>query len=155
MCGRTTLIPSKRSTVSTRSTSPWWHSLSALMCLPTSTSVSFSTSKCLGIFSPMSFLKCYIAFFCQWLLSNVLYPIPPHTHTGCNDKSLLNWSIQCSTVFPLTQHSSPDVHSKGGLKMTKRGGGGGFGYQKGKPAHKAKIFKHVNKGKGDKRQFSR
>lgn len=62
---------------------------------------------------------------------------------------------QFSTVFPLTQHSAPDVHSKGGLKMTKRGGGGGFGYQKGKPAHKAKIFKHVNKGKGDKRQFSR
>uniref|UniRef100_A0A8C7D0I0 ATP-dependent RNA helicase n=1 Tax=Oncorhynchus kisutch TaxID=8019 RepID=A0A8C7D0I0_ONCKI len=62
---------------------------------------------------------------------------------------------QFSTVFPLTQHSAPDVHSKGGLKMTKRGGGGGFGYQKGKGAHKAKIFKHVNKGKGDKRQFSR
>ncbi len=37
----------------------------------------------------------------------------------------------------------------------KRGGGGGFGYQKSKNFHKAKIFKHVNKRKGDGRQFSR
>ncbi|KAK6292714.1 hypothetical protein J4Q44_G00372990 [Coregonus suidteri] len=57
--------------------------------------------------------------------------------------------------FKVPPYVDLNVHSKGGLKMTKRGGGGGFGYQKGKPAHKAKIFKHVNKGKGDKRQFSR
>nr|XP_046215471.1 ATP-dependent RNA helicase DDX18-like [Oncorhynchus gorbuscha] len=57
--------------------------------------------------------------------------------------------------FTVPPYVDLNVHSKGGLKMTKRGGGGGFGYQKGKPAHKAKIFKHVNKGKGDKRQFSR
>ncbi|KAI2660797.1 ATP-dependent RNA helicase DDX18 [Labeo rohita] len=37
----------------------------------------------------------------------------------------------------------------------KRGGGGGFGYQKSKNVHKAKIFKHVSKRTGDGRQFSR
>ncbi|XP_038870979.1 ATP-dependent RNA helicase DDX18-like [Salvelinus namaycush] len=57
--------------------------------------------------------------------------------------------------FNVPPYVDLNVHSKGGLKMTKRGGGGGFGYQKGKPAHKAKIFKHVNRGNGDKRQFSR
>ncbi|KAL1267587.1 hypothetical protein QQF64_032950 [Cirrhinus molitorella] len=48
-----------------------------------------------------------------------------------------------------------NVHSKKGVKMQKRGGGGGFGYQKSKNVQKAKIFKHVNKRKGDSRQFSR
>lgn len=51
--------------------------------------------------------------------------------------------------------SLSDVHSSKGVKMQKRGGGGGFGYQKSKNVHKARIFKHVNKGKGDGRQFSR
>ncbi|XP_055734989.1 ATP-dependent RNA helicase DDX18-like [Salvelinus fontinalis] len=63
--------------------------------------------------------------------------------------------VALSFGFKVAPYVDLNVHSKGGLKMTKRGGGGGFGYQKGKPAHKAKIFKHVNKGKGDKRQFSR
>ncbi|XP_041699985.2 ATP-dependent RNA helicase DDX18-like [Coregonus clupeaformis] len=63
--------------------------------------------------------------------------------------------VALSFGFKVPPYVDLNVHSKGGLKMTKRGGGGGFGYQKGKPAHKAKIFKHVNKGKGDKRQFSR
>ncbi len=49
---------------------------------------------------------------------------------------------------------SPDVHSGKGAKLQKRGGGGGFGYQKSN-VHKSKIFKHVNKGKSDRRQFSR
>jgi hypothetical protein len=40
------------------------------------------------------------------------------------------------------------------MKMQKRGGGGGFGY-KSKGVDKSRIFKHVNKGRGDKRQFSR
>ncbi|XP_054471355.1 ATP-dependent RNA helicase DDX18 [Anoplopoma fimbria] len=48
-----------------------------------------------------------------------------------------------------------NVHSSKGGKIQKRGGGGGFGYQKSNTAHKAKIFKHVSKGKGDRRQFSR
>ncbi|KAA8588416.1 hypothetical protein FQN60_001610 [Etheostoma spectabile] len=47
------------------------------------------------------------------------------------------------------------VHSSRGVKMQKRGGGGGFGYQKSKNPHKSRIFKHVNKGKSDRRQFSR
>lgn len=51
--------------------------------------------------------------------------------------------------------SLSDVHSSKGVKLQKRGGGGGFGYQKSKNVHKAKIFKHFNKGKGDRRQFSR
>ncbi|XP_042171296.1 ATP-dependent RNA helicase DDX18 isoform X2 [Oncorhynchus tshawytscha] len=63
--------------------------------------------------------------------------------------------VALSFGFKVPPYVDLNVHSKGGLKMTKRGGGGGFGYQKGKGAHKAKIFKHVNKGKGDKRQFSR
>lgn len=49
----------------------------------------------------------------------------------------------------------PDVNSSKGVKMQKRGGGGGFGYQKFNNVKKSKIFKHVSKGKGDKRQFSR
>ncbi|MGH0123447.1 UNVERIFIED_CONTAM: hypothetical protein FKN15_012538 [Acipenser sinensis] len=48
-----------------------------------------------------------------------------------------------------------DVNSSQGKKMQKRGGGGGFGYQKSKNVHKSKIFKHVNKNRSDKRQFSR
>uniref|UniRef100_A0A4W5NMI3 ATP-dependent RNA helicase n=1 Tax=Hucho hucho TaxID=62062 RepID=A0A4W5NMI3_9TELE len=63
--------------------------------------------------------------------------------------------VALSFGFKVPPYVDLNVHSKGGLKMTKRGGGGGFGYQKSKGAHKAKIFKHVNKGKGDKRQFSR
>lgn len=55
----------------------------------------------------------------------------------------------------LNSSSSSDVHSSKGVKMQKRGGGGGFGYQKSKNVHKSKIFKHVNKGAGEKRQFSR
>ncbi|TKS67524.1 ATP-dependent RNA helicase DDX18 [Collichthys lucidus] len=47
------------------------------------------------------------------------------------------------------------VHSSKGVKLQKRGGGGGFGYQKSNKVQKSKFFKHVNKGKGDKRQFSR
>uniref|UniRef100_A0A3Q2ZVP2 ATP-dependent RNA helicase n=1 Tax=Kryptolebias marmoratus TaxID=37003 RepID=A0A3Q2ZVP2_KRYMA len=47
------------------------------------------------------------------------------------------------------------VHSTKGVKMQKRGGGGGFGYQKSNNVKKSRIFKHVNKGKGDRRQFSR
>lgn len=50
--------------------------------------------------------------------------------------------------------SCPDVHSSKGVKLQKRGGGGGFGYQKSKNTQKSKIFKHVNK-RSDNRQFSR
>uniref|UniRef100_A0A8C2MBR7 ATP-dependent RNA helicase n=1 Tax=Cricetulus griseus TaxID=10029 RepID=A0A8C2MBR7_CRIGR len=39
-------------------------------------------------------------------------------------------------------------------KLKKRGGGGGFGYQKTKKVEKSKIFKHISKKTGDHRQFS-
>ncbi|XP_006981017.1 ATP-dependent RNA helicase DDX18 [Peromyscus maniculatus bairdii] len=39
-------------------------------------------------------------------------------------------------------------------KLKKRGGGGGFGYQKTKKVEKSKIFKHISKKTADRRQFS-
>ncbi|XP_057617166.1 ATP-dependent RNA helicase DDX18-like [Chionomys nivalis] len=39
-------------------------------------------------------------------------------------------------------------------KLKKRGGGGGFGYQKTKKVEKSKIFKHISKKTMDRRQFS-
>ncbi|XP_005070367.2 ATP-dependent RNA helicase DDX18 [Mesocricetus auratus] len=39
-------------------------------------------------------------------------------------------------------------------KLKKRGGGGGFGYQKTKNVEKSKIFKHISKKTADRRQFS-
>ncbi|EDL87954.1 rCG37594 [Rattus norvegicus] len=39
-------------------------------------------------------------------------------------------------------------------KLKKRGGGGGFGYQKTKKVEKSKIFKHISKKPADRRQFS-
>ncbi|CAL1581661.1 unnamed protein product [Knipowitschia caucasica] len=56
--------------------------------------------------------------------------------------------------FKVPPYVDLNVHSGKGAKLQKRGGGGGFGYQK-KNFQKAKIFKHVNKGKSDQRQFSR
>lgn len=58
-----------------------------------------------------------------------------------------------SVLSPLTNEIS-DVNSNHGRRLQKRGGGGGFGYQKSKSVHKAKIFKHISK-KSDSRQFSR
>lgn len=63
--------------------------------------------------------------------------------------------VALSFGFKVPPFVDLNVHSSKGIKMQKRGGGGGFGYQKSKNLHKSKIFKHVNKGKGDKRQFSR
>nr|XP_038949756.1 ATP-dependent RNA helicase DDX18-like [Rattus norvegicus] len=39
-------------------------------------------------------------------------------------------------------------------KLKKRGGGGGFGYQKTKKVEKSKIFKHISKKPAGRRQFS-
>ncbi|CAO2636622.1 ATP-dependent RNA helicase DDX18 [Lemmus lemmus] len=39
-------------------------------------------------------------------------------------------------------------------KLKKRGGGGGFGFQKTKKVEKSKIFKHISKKTTDRRQFS-
>ncbi|XP_040913063.1 ATP-dependent RNA helicase DDX18 [Toxotes jaculatrix] len=63
--------------------------------------------------------------------------------------------VALSFGFKVPPFVDLNVHSSKGAKLQKRGGGGGFGYQKSKNVHKSKIFKHVNKGKSDKRQFSR
>ncbi|XP_030643391.1 ATP-dependent RNA helicase DDX18 [Chanos chanos] len=65
--------------------------------------------------------------------------------------------VALSFGFKVPPYVDLNVHSSKGVKLQKRGGGGGFGYQKSKNVHKAKIFKHVNKGNkgGDRRQFSR
>uniref|UniRef100_H3DKE6 ATP-dependent RNA helicase n=1 Tax=Tetraodon nigroviridis TaxID=99883 RepID=H3DKE6_TETNG len=63
--------------------------------------------------------------------------------------------VALSFGFKVPPYVDLNVHSSKGAKLQKRGGGGGFGYQKSKNAQKAKIFKHVNKQRSDNRQFSR
>lgn len=64
--------------------------------------------------------------------------------------------VALSFGFKVPPYVDLGVHCSKGMKMQKRGGGGGFGFQKSKNFQKAKIFKHVNRGgKGDGRQFSR
>ena len=80
--------------------------------------------------------------YCRWMVSKL--------------KSTF-WKGLILTHAPpaiLLNPSPSDVNSCHGMKMQKRGGGGGFGY-KSKGVDKSRIFKHVNKGRGDKRQFSR
>ncbi|KAM9710702.1 ATP-dependent RNA helicase DDX18 [Menidia menidia] len=57
--------------------------------------------------------------------------------------------------FKVPPYVDLNTHSGKGPKMQKHGRGGSFGYQKFNSSHKSKIFKHVNKGKSDGRQFSR
>ncbi|KAF3695174.1 ATP-dependent RNA helicase DDX18 [Channa argus] len=63
--------------------------------------------------------------------------------------------VALSFGFKVPPYVDLNVHSSRGGKLQKRGGGGGYGFQKSKNVQKSKIFKHVNKGKGEKRQFSR
>ncbi|XP_029386459.1 ATP-dependent RNA helicase DDX18 [Echeneis naucrates] len=63
--------------------------------------------------------------------------------------------VALSFGFKVPPYVDLNVHSSKGVKLQKRGGGGGFGYQKSKNVQKSKIFKHVNKGRSDGRQFSR
>ncbi|KAM7407890.1 hypothetical protein PAMA_003583 [Pampus argenteus] len=63
--------------------------------------------------------------------------------------------VALSFGFKVPPYVDLNVHSSKGSKLQKRGGGGGFGYQKSKNVHKSRIFKHVNKGRSDQRQFSR
>ncbi|KAI3356576.1 hypothetical protein L3Q82_017777, partial [Scortum barcoo] len=63
--------------------------------------------------------------------------------------------VALSFGFKVPPYVDLKVHSSKGAKLQKRGSGGGFGYQKSSNVHKSKIFKHVNKGKSDRRQFSR
>ncbi|XP_066515484.1 ATP-dependent RNA helicase DDX18 [Hoplias malabaricus] len=72
-----------------------------------------------------------------------------------NVQTLNLQQVALSFGFKVPPYVDLNVHSNKGVKVQKRGGGGGFGYQKSKNVQKSKIFKHVNKGKGDRRQFSR
>ncbi|KAM9380205.1 ATP-dependent RNA helicase DDX18 [Phaethornis superciliosus] len=62
--------------------------------------------------------------------------------------------VSLSFGFKIPPFVDLNVNSNHGRRLQKRGGGGGFGYQKPKSVHKAKIFKHISK-KSDHRQFSR
>ncbi|KAJ7407754.1 ATP-dependent RNA helicase DDX18 [Willisornis vidua] len=62
--------------------------------------------------------------------------------------------VSLSFGFKVPPFVDLNVNSNHGRRLQKRGGGGGFGYQKSKSVHKAKIFKHISK-KSDNRQFSR
>ncbi|XP_043930913.1 ATP-dependent RNA helicase DDX18 isoform X2 [Protopterus annectens] len=63
--------------------------------------------------------------------------------------------VALSFGFRVPPYVDLNVNSSKGRKLQKRGGGGGFGYQKHKNVYKAKIFKHISKNKADNRQFSR
>ncbi|KAL4616632.1 ATP-dependent RNA helicase DDX18 [Arapaima gigas] len=63
--------------------------------------------------------------------------------------------VALSFGFKVPPYVDLNVNSSKGVKLQKRGGGGGFGYQKSQKVHKSKIFKHVSKGRSDQRQFSR
>ncbi|XP_062257929.1 ATP-dependent RNA helicase DDX18 [Platichthys flesus] len=63
--------------------------------------------------------------------------------------------VSASFGFKVPPYVDLNSSSSRGVKIQKRGGGGGFGYSKSWAGQKARVFKHVNKGKGDKRQFSR
>uniref|UniRef100_A0A3B5MHA4 ATP-dependent RNA helicase n=1 Tax=Xiphophorus couchianus TaxID=32473 RepID=A0A3B5MHA4_9TELE len=63
--------------------------------------------------------------------------------------------VALSFGFTVPPYVDLNVHSSKGLKLQKRGGGGGFGYQKAKNVRKSRIFKHVSRGPSDRRQFSR
>uniref|UniRef100_A0A8D0HIG0 ATP-dependent RNA helicase n=1 Tax=Sphenodon punctatus TaxID=8508 RepID=A0A8D0HIG0_SPHPU len=63
--------------------------------------------------------------------------------------------VALSFCFKVPPFVDLNVNSSQGRRLQKRGGGGGFGYQKSKNVHKSKIFKHINKKKSDSRQFSR
>ncbi|XP_015252024.1 PREDICTED: ATP-dependent RNA helicase DDX18 [Cyprinodon variegatus] len=63
--------------------------------------------------------------------------------------------VALSFGFKVPPYVDLNVHSSKGVKLQKRGGGGGFGYQKNKNVKKSRIFKHVSKGPSDRRQFSR
>ncbi|XP_078538500.1 ATP-dependent RNA helicase DDX18 [Lissotriton helveticus] len=63
--------------------------------------------------------------------------------------------VSLSFGFKVPPFVDLNVNSSRGKKMQKRGGGGGFGYQKSNSVHKSKIFKHINKNTSDRRQFTR
>ncbi len=48
-----------------------------------------------------------------------------------------------------------DVHGSKGKAVKRRGGGGGFGYQRPQLDNKSKVFRSIKQKKSDKRQFTR
>ncbi|XP_043851161.1 ATP-dependent RNA helicase DDX18 [Dromiciops gliroides] len=62
--------------------------------------------------------------------------------------------VALSFGFKVPPFVDLNLNSSQGKRLQKRGGGGGFGYQKPKNVHKSKIFKHISKKKSDGRQFS-
>ncbi|XP_044294205.1 ATP-dependent RNA helicase DDX18 [Varanus komodoensis] len=62
--------------------------------------------------------------------------------------------VALSFGFKVPPFVDLNVNSSHGRRLQKRGGGGGFGYQKSKNVQKSKIFRHINKKKTDSRQFS-
>ncbi|XP_074071116.1 ATP-dependent RNA helicase DDX18 [Macrotis lagotis] len=71
-----------------------------------------------------------------------------------NVNSLNLPQVALSFGFKVPPFVDLNLNSSQGKRMQKRGGGGGFGYQKPKNVHKSKIFKHISKKKSDGRQFS-
>uniref|UniRef100_A0A4W3HKG5 ATP-dependent RNA helicase n=1 Tax=Callorhinchus milii TaxID=7868 RepID=A0A4W3HKG5_CALMI len=63
--------------------------------------------------------------------------------------------VAISFGFKVPPYVDLNINASRGNKLQKRGGGGGFGYQKFKNVRKAKIFKQVGRNKVDNRQFSR
>ncbi|XP_020828582.1 ATP-dependent RNA helicase DDX18 [Phascolarctos cinereus] len=71
-----------------------------------------------------------------------------------NVNSLNLPQVALSFGFKVPPFVDLNLNSSQGKRLQKRGGGGGFGYQKPKNVHKSKIFKHISKKKSDGRQFS-
>nr|XP_056717140.1 ATP-dependent RNA helicase DDX18 [Euleptes europaea] len=63
--------------------------------------------------------------------------------------------VALSFGFKVPPFVDLNVNSSHGRRLQKRGGGGGFGYQKSKNVQKCRIFKQINKKKTDNRQFCR
>lgn len=82
---------------------------------------------------------------CPFCLTSELYAILT--------KLALKLANVYGCIFLNAQFS--DVNSSSGRRLQKRGGGGGFGYQKSKNVQKSRIFKQINKKRTDGRQFSR
>ncbi|XP_040214294.1 ATP-dependent RNA helicase DDX18 [Rana temporaria] len=80
-----------------------------------------------------------------------------HSHKQIFNVNTLDLPKVCTSFgFRIPPFVDLNVNSSGGKRLQKRGGGGGFGYQKPQTVYKAKIFKHFNRsGRADGRQFTR
>ncbi|TNN56354.1 ATP-dependent RNA helicase DDX18 [Liparis tanakae] len=118
----------------------------------------FSWSKISDIQSQMEKLiekNYYLHKSAQEAYKSYVRAYDSHSLKQIYDVNTLNLPmVALSFGFKVPPYVDLSVHSGKGGKLQKRGGGGGFGYQKANYG-KSRIFKHVNKGKGDARQFSR